>query len=199
MIDQMTRIACRHAATALVLGAVAASPAFASSEQAAMQNYLDSNISVFAQAPEIIEAVIAQNARTGGIDQSEIDALDQTWRAEVGAAATPTISAVLDSPASDFLRAQIEAGGGSLTEIFVMDARGLNVATASVTSDYWQGDEAKFLETYAVGPAAAHFGEIEQDESTGTYQAQISFTLTDPASGEAIGAMTVGVNAEALF
>ena len=38
--------------------------------------------------------------------------------------------------------------------------------------------------------------EVELDESTQTYQAQLSFTLVDPATGAAIGAVTVGVNAE---
>jgi len=187
------------AAVTLAFGLSTAAPAEAADDQAAMQTFLDTTIMAFAQAPEIIAAVKAQNETTAGYDQGKIDALDQAWRAEVGSADTPTISPVLDNAASDFLRAQIDAGNGSITEVFVMDAQGLNVATALVTSDYWQGDEAKFTETFAKGPDAAHFGEVERDESTGTYQAQISFTLTDPASGEPIGAMTVGVDAAALF
>lgn len=189
----------RFAALTTAIGLCAVASAAAGDEQAAMQKFLDTNIRSFAQAPEIIGAVQAQNTATVDYDQGEIDALDQAWRAEVGAAMTPMISALLDNAASGFLRAQIDASKGSITEVFVMDARGLNVATALVTSDYWQGDEAKFSETFPKGPDAAHFGEIERDESTGTYQAQISLTLTDPATGEPIGAMTVGVNAEALF
>ncbi|MCB1337487.1 MAG: hypothetical protein KDK10_08550 [Maritimibacter sp.] len=192
-------IPTRRLAAAAVSFACAAAPAAASDDQAAMQAFLDANLRGFAEAPEIVSAVAAQNAITAGYDQAEIDALDQTWRAEVGAVDTPLISGVLDNQASDFLRARIEAGKGSITEVFVMDARGLNVATALVTSDYWQGDEEKFYETFAKGPDATHFGEVERDESTGIYQAQISFTLTDPATGVPIGAMTVGVNAEALF
>jgi len=85
-----------------------------------------------------------------------------------------------------------------ITEIILMDAVGLNVAVSHVTSDYWQGDEAKHQDTYGVGPDAVHFSEIELDESTQRYQGQISVTLVDPASGEAIGAVTIGVDAQAL-
>ena len=86
-----------------------------------------------------------------------------------------------------------------ITEVIVMDAKGLNVAASGATSDYWQGDEAKYQETYPKGPGAVHFGEVEFDESSQTYQAQISITVTDPDTGRPIGAMTVGVDAEVLL
>lgn len=178
--------------------AVFAAPVLAGDDQAAMQAFVDDTIMAFAQAPDIIAAVTAQNAVTASYDQAKIDALDTSWQAEIGAADQPTIAPVLDNAASDFLRAQVENAKGALTEIFVMDALGLNVASSGITSDYWQGDEAKFQETYPNGAGAIHFGEIEFDESTNSYQAQISLTLADPASGAAIGAMTVGVNAEAF-
>jgi hypothetical protein len=128
-----------------------------------------------------------------------IDTLDTQWRGEVGSSDTPTITPVLSGAAADFLRQQVEASEGRITEVFIMDARGLNVAASAVTSDYWQGDEAKFSETYGRGADAIHFGDIEFDESTETYQGQISITIMDPATGQAIGAMTVGVDAEALM
>lgn len=177
---------------------VFAAPVLAGDDHAAMQGFVDDTVMAFAQAPEIIAAVAAQNAVTAGYDQAKIDALDVSWQAEIGAADQPTIAPVLDNAASDFLRAQVETAKGTLTEVFVMDAQGLNVAASGITSDYWQGDEAKFQETYPNGAGAIHFGDIEFDESTNSYQAQISLTLSDPASGEAIGAMTVGVNAEAF-
>ncbi len=74
-----------------------------------------------------------------------------------------------------------------------------NVATSAVTSDFWQGDEPKFAETFPNGAGAMHLGNVEFDESSQTYQGQISVSIVDPASNEVVGAMTVGVNAEALF
>jgi hypothetical protein len=40
--------------------------------------------------------------------------------------------------------------------------------------------------------------EVEFDDSTQTYQVQVSISVADPDSGEAIGAITVGVNVELL-
>jgi hypothetical protein len=165
----------------------------------AIRSYLDTDIRGWAADPRLAEAVAAQNVVTAGHTQADIDRLDETWRAEVGAADSALIASVLDNPSSEFLRQQVEAAGGTITEIFVMDARGLNVASSSLTSDYWQGDEEKFTETFPRGADAVHISEVEHDESTQTFQAQVSLPLTDPATGEVIGAMTVGLDAERLF
>ena len=150
-------------------------------------------------SPAIIQALRAQNAETAGLTQADIDALDQDWRAQVGQVDQPLITAVTSRDASLHLRQNVDAAQGRITEVFVMDARGLNVATSAVTSDYWQGDEAKFTQTYPMGAGAMHVSEVEYDESTQTYQAQVSLSIADPQSGEVIGAVTFGVNAQAFF
>ncbi len=188
----------RHTLSALALLAGTLS-AQANEFAPAMQNYLDTEIMGWAQSEAIVAAIIAQNARTGSFDQATIDQLDSAWRSEVGTSNTPTIEPVMTNPASDYLRQQVESAGGMITEVFIMDAQGLNVAASNITSDYWQGDEAKFQKTYSLGAGASHLGDVEFDESTQTYQGQISITIVDPASGEPIGAMTVGVDAEALL
>lgn len=182
-----------------VLAALAATPSAATDFGAAMQTYLDAEILDWAQSPEIVEAILGQNVAHAGLDQAGIDALDLAWRAEIGAATTPTIDPVLQNEAADFLRAQVAASGGRITEVFIMDMHGLNVAASAMTSDMWQGDEAKFTDTYGMGPGAVHFSDVELDESTQRYQAQISLTIVDPGTGEPIGAMTVGIDAEALL
>ncbi|WP_138423212.1 cache domain-containing protein [Maritimibacter alexandrii] len=184
-------------ATALALGL--ATPVLADDASTAMGAFLDENVAPWATDPVLVDAIRAQNEAHAGLTQANIDAMDQAWRNEVGQADTPTISRVIDSAASDFLRARVDASAGAITEVFIMDDHGLNVAASATTSDFWQGDEAKFSETYGVGADARHFSEIEKDESTRSYQGQASFAITDPDSGEVIGAMTVGINAEALF
>lgn len=178
---------------------VSALPAAADEFSSALSGYFESQIAGWVNDPALISAVAAQNAARAGLTQADIDALDTEWRAQVGAAEAPAIDPVLHNPAAEFLRARVEASGGVITEAFAMDAHGLNVAATAVTSDMWQGDEEKFTKTYAVGPGATHLGDVEFDESTQTYQGQISVTLIDPATGAAVGALTVGVNAEALM
>ncbi len=185
-----------------VIGAIsvlAAGIAQADEFTPAMQEYLEAELSGWASDTAFVSAINAQNAQTGGYDQSRIDELDLQWRAEVGTGSTPTITPVMENALAEVLRERVAAAGGRITEVFVMDAQGLNVAASDVTSDYWQGDEAKFQETYGRGPGSHHFGEVEFDESTQTYQGQISMTIVDPSSGQAIGAVTVGVDAESLM
>ncbi|QMU59750.1 MAG: hypothetical protein GKR98_17135 [Boseongicola sp.] len=187
----------------LMMGSTAAimlaAPATANEIADAMEDFYNSEVAGWSTNQLLVDAIVAQNAETAGYVQSDIDAMDQTWRAEVGQAVTPTISPVLENPASEFLRQQVEAYGGQITEVFIMDARGLNVAASDVTSDFWQGDEAKHAETFVLGPGSVHMSEIELDESTQRYQGQISFTMVDPSSGQAVGAITVGVDADALM
>ena len=153
----------------------------------------NTSLRAIADDPVVIAAITAQNAMTSGYDQAKIDALDQQWRAEVSADSKPLIDATLGTEASKFLLAAQEGSGGVFTEIFVMDAKGLNVAQSTVTSDYWQGDEDKFTASFGAGGGAVHLGEIEQDESTQEFQSQISITIVDPATGAPIGAVTAGV------
>lgn len=183
---------------AAVVSAIA-SPVMADEFAPLLRDYLETSIATWAQSDVLIQAISAQNAQTMGYDQAQIDALDLAWRAEVGTGSTPTITPVITSAAADFLRQQVEASGGRITEVFIMDARGLNVAASEVTSDFWQGDEEKFTETHGIGPGSIHISDVELDESTQRYQGQISLTITDPATGAPIGAMTVGVDADSLM
>ena len=130
---------------------------------------------------------------------AEVEGLDQQWRSQTGAASQPMIEQVLNSALSQHLSGLKADQQGLVTEIFVMDNKGLNVGQSDVTSDYWQGDEAKWQKTYLAGPDAVFVDEVEQDESTQVFQSQISMAITDPTSGEVIGAITVGVNVDDLL
>ncbi len=142
------------------------------------------------------DQIKAQNSKHGGISEADIIALDQQWRAETGASDQPLIRQVLGTPLSSYLAEVKQKSAGKYTEIFVMDAVGLNVGQSDVTSDYWQGDEAKWQQTYKVGPDAIHIGDVEMDESTQQLQVQLSLPVVD--NGAVIGAVTIGVNVDAL-
>jgi hypothetical protein len=173
-------------------------PAAANDFDVQMASYLHGGDTNWLTDPALVAAVQAQNVTTAAFTEAEILALDATWRAQIGTGDMTLINSVLGNATADFLRDQVAASGGVITEIILMDARGLNVAISSLTSDYWQGDEAKHQATYGVGVDAVHFSDIELDESSQRYQGQISVTLVDPATGEPIGAVTIGVDALAL-
>ena len=187
MIKTITR-------TALVAALIAGSSfsAMANEYTDSAKALVDEKIKSWLENPVVVDAVKAQNEAHASLSQDDIDALDQKWRG--GDAAL--IDGVLGNDLSKYLAGVKESGEGLYTEIFVMDNKGLNVGQSDKTSDYWQGDEAKWKETYSVGADAMHLSDVEEDESSQTFQMQISIPVVD--GGTVIGAVTVGVNAEML-
>ena len=153
-------------AFAAVAAALCASSAVAQDLDADIRTYFDENVSAWMADPVITTAIIEQNARTAGLSADEIEALDQTWRAEVGSMVAPMVDEVTTNAVSDYLRDRIGASDGMITEVIIMDAVGLNVGVNTPTSDYFQGDEAKYLETFPNGAGHLHIGDLEFDEST---------------------------------
>lgn len=161
-----------------------------------LAEYGRSNFPAWLNNPTVISAVKAQNAENANLSSVDIDALDKQWRAETKSGAGPLIDPKLANALSAYLKKVKADSQGLYTEIFVMDNKGLNVGQSDVTSDYWQGDEAKWQKTYQVGPDAIHVSDVEQDESTQQFQAQVSMPIVD--GGEVIGAVTAGINVDAL-
>lgn len=144
---------------------------------------------------EIVQMmVIAQNARHAKIEQSEIDSLDKQWRAERTADDKPLISATLSNPLSVYLLRMQARANGLYSEIFIMDDKGLNVGQSSITSDYWQGDEAKYKKTFLVAPDAVFVDDPEWHKGTKTWRAQVNMTIAGQKDGKAIGAAVFEVN-----
>ena len=180
-------------------GTLLATAAWASDAHVApVTDFANSTVKQWIANDTVINAIKAQNAKHAGLSQADIDNMDKDWRAQTDASSKPMIDAVLGSALSAYLRDQKDSTQGLVTEVFVMDNRGLNVGQSDVTSDFWQGDEAKWKKTFLVGPDAMIIDEVELDESTQTFQSQLSMSITDQATGEVIGAITVGIDVEAI-
>ncbi len=186
------------ASTAIAF-AFTTSMAMANGHVTKMQEMASGSSMAWVSDPAVVSAVKAQNGKHASIGQSDIDRLDKKWRAETKSSDKPMISGVLAKPLSGFLKNVKTNSKGLFTEIFVMDNKGLNVGQSDITSDYWQGDEAKWKKTYKVGPDAVHVGKIKKDESTQAFQSQLSLPVVDPATKTVIGAVTVGVNVDQLL
>ena len=162
-----------------------------------LKAYAENEVMKWLEDPELIAAIKAQNLANASITAEKIIALDQQWRAEVKSdGEQQLVSATMALPVSKWLYEKQILSSGLINEIFVMDNRGLNVAQSAVTSDYWQGDEAKWQKTFGDGSGNVHIAEVEFDDSTGTFQSQISMPVRDPADGQMIGAVTIGVNVQ---
>jgi hypothetical protein len=143
-------------------------------------------------------SLAAQNERLAGMDAAKIDELDKQWRAETESDAQPLIAQLMGNPLSSYLIRKKAESNGLFAEMFVFDALGMNVGQSSVTSDYWQGDEDKYLKTFAVGPDAVFVDEIEHNDETRQNRRQVSFAIVDPESGALIGGATVEINIDEL-
>ena len=178
--------------------AIAAAAWAAGPHEVPIREFGKSTVHQWVSSPLVINAIKKQNARHADLSQRDINAMDKKWRAETGAAKRPMIDRILANELSRFLAQARKDQHGIVTEVFIMDNRGLNVGQSDVTSDYWQGDETKWQKTFLVGPDAIIVDEIELDESTQTFQSQLSMSIADPATGQVIGAITVGIDVEAI-
>ncbi|MEM8853430.1 MAG: hypothetical protein AAGD34_06985 [Pseudomonadota bacterium] len=139
-------------------------------------------------------SLVDQNRRYGDLDQEDIIALDERWRSEREAPKKPMIAATLSNPLSAYLT-RIQAHSiGLFTEIFVMDAKGLNVGQSNITSDYWQGDEAKWQKTVPAGVGAVFVDAAEYHDASDTWRAQVNLAIADENGRKAAGAVTFEVN-----
>jgi hypothetical protein len=132
--------------------------------------------------PMIVQAVKDENAK--GKTLAQIQDKDNQWKAHAGLA--DYMKAIMDSDCGKYL-AGIQKSAPFYAEIFVMDNQGANVAMTDKTSDYWQGDEATFKNSYAGGAGAVFVDEAEFDDSAQAYLVQVSVPVKD--GDKAVGAI----------
>jgi len=180
------------------LGLLSGATQAAESHVKPMQNFANATVKQWISEPVMITLIKAQNDRYANLTQSQIDSMDIQWRTETVLSRKPLITQVSGNQLSKRLMELKAATKGVVTEVFVMDNRGMNVAISDVTSDYWQGDEDKWQKTFLAGPGTIFVDAVEHDASTDSFQSQLSMSITDPATGQVIGAITVGINVDRL-
>ncbi|MEQ8443088.1 MAG: hypothetical protein RIM33_14355 [Alphaproteobacteria bacterium] len=146
-------------------------------------------IKEWATAPIVIEALMSQSP----VEQDVIDALDQQWRQERELDDQPLITSVLASPLSTYLIRLQARSVGKYTEIFIMNRNGLNAGQSGITSDFWQGDEAKFQQTADISPDAVFIDEPEYHADTATWRVQVNMSIADDQNNT-LGAITAELN-----
>ncbi len=137
----------------------------------------------------IVDAVKAENAKGKTLDQ--IKDMDKKWQGTPGL--SEEMRAIMDNGCARFLR-KVQDSEPFYAEIFVMDNQGANVAMTDKTSDYWQGDEAKFKKAFNGGAGAIFVDEVKFDDSAQAYLVQVSVPVM--VGGKAIGAITFGIDVD---
>lgn len=149
----------------------------------------NTTLAAYGTDPVIVAAVKAQNAK--GATLADIKVMDEKWMGHAGLA--DYMQALMNNECGQHLR-DIQKSFGYIAEIFAMDNQGANVAMTDKTSDYWQGDEAKFKKSFAEGKGAVFVDQVKFDDSTQAYLVQVSVPVMD--GGQAIGAVTFGIDVD---
>ncbi len=139
--------------------------------------------------PLIVDSVKNENKKRRPL--SEVKSLDDRW--EIIPANTVSMRAFTDSECGRYLK-HIQKSEPFYTEIFVMDKNGGNVCMTGKTSDYWQGDEAKFIKAYQKGKGDVYISDVIFDKNTDAYVIQVSVPIID--GRKAIGAMTFSIDVD---
>lgn len=140
----------------------------------------------------VVSAVIEAN-RANQQTPEQILEKDAQWRKST-ASDCPLLVPFLTNPCAEFLKSTQKEHPQYL-EIFVMDNKGCIVGESNRTSDYWQGDEDKWIRSFNAGKGTVFIDEVAYDQSTQSYVVQMSVPIFD-STGATIGAMTTSVQAK---
>jgi hypothetical protein len=175
--------------SAVVLASLAFSTAVFAQSAQSLQKQFESEaakVRTWGSDAEIVAAVKAQNAKR--VPLKTIQSLDADW---IAGKADALVKQTTAGTCSAHLR-QLAGANATYGELFVMDDQGALVCANAKTSDYWQGDEAKWQRAFNSGKGEVFIDRPRYDESASRNLAQISVPVID--GGKAIGVITVGLS-----
>ncbi|MBY5369662.1 hypothetical protein [Rhizobium leguminosarum] len=181
------------AAFLLPLAPVRAEPAYIP----LVRDYVEKQIRPMVETPVVLKAIAEQNAKFGDVSEMDMRVLDETYRSEVDQHHLQMVKLLLDKSISHYLKAEQDASQGVIIEFFVTDSHGLNVGQSTITADFWQGDEEKYLQTFANGSREIFIDRAERNESTQNLETQASFVVMDEEN-RPIGVAIVTIAIDAL-
>ncbi|MGF1525382.1 MAG: hypothetical protein ACFCBW_01095 [Candidatus Competibacterales bacterium] len=141
--------------------------------------------------PTVVEAVKAQNAQN--LTLETIRERDEAWINSPGP--TPFKRSMQFSDAGRLLRRFVQ-GNNAYSEAYLTDAQGAVVGVYPLTSDYWQGDEGKWISAFNEGRGARYFSQPNFDDSTGVVTVEVAVPVYD--GEEAIGVLILEVSQDYL-
>lgn len=147
--------------------------------------------------PDNWRTMIATHQQHSAYSDTDIKRLDQHWVSAFQSKNYQITEQLTHTGLSQSLKKIKAASAGVVTEIILTDERGLNLAITDVTSDFYQGDEEKFIKAAGLARGEYFVDQIAYDASTRLFQVNVSFPLYDQAnSSNFIGVMIMGIDIE---
>ncbi len=134
----------------------------------------------------ILDSVRKQNEKNMLLE--EIKVIDSKW---ISGGVQKFVMDLMNNSVSLFFQEELLSKEHFYSEAFLCDKNGAVVGEFPKSSDYWQGDEDKFIKCFNKGFGKVFIGEVEYDESTQSNTVQISIPVKD--NDETIGVLVVGI------
>ena len=167
---------------------------FVMSDQAKVTHHVQEIKKIWLNNNVFLDGILESNRQFASLGDADMRALDKEWQEEGTSGKYNLIDKVASNNVSKYIQGILARSNGLYSEIIVMNNKGMTVGAYPITSDYWQGDEAKWQKTFLKGNGAVFIDKAKFDDSIEGYQSQVSFTVTNPADGKPIGAISVGIN-----
>ncbi len=153
-----------------------------------MRSILDAHVLLvkqWAAHPAIVNEVMKHNYYEQSLE--EIKRVDRLW---IDGKQDEFARSLQENKSGQFLKKRV-LENRLYTEAFLCDDKGAVVGEYPMTSDYWQGDEDKFLKSFNEGNGQVYIGPIEFDESSDEISVQISVPVK--SQGATVGVLVVGL------
>jgi hypothetical protein len=173
-----------HAQPARVLKVDFENPALPARQKELLARYADEIVD-WAATPQVVRAAQEQSANAQPLER--IKEIDRAWQS--GGDPQGLVTRLSGNDCAKALQSLLQTNRG-FGEAFVTDSKGALVCMTKRTSDYWQGDEAKWTRAWAGGTGAIFVSKVAHDDSTGLDLMHISAPVR--AAGRLVGVLTVG-------
>ena len=146
----------------------------------------------------IRDSIIMSNLEFSSLrSDKDIQKLDKQWRDPSQSGHKELVNKILNSKDSEFLRKIQKLSQGLILEIIVINKYGFNVIASDKTTDYYQGDEDKFIQAIQSTIEKPHISPIIFDASAREYATQISMPIASGSKN--IGVVTFTLDLAKIF
>jgi len=188
----------RLSVTALSLAVLLfANGARADSHEEKFREYLP-KIQSALMAQDVVRTLRNYNEIHREMTRADIDGLEAIWQAELKSANRPLITGVVRNVTALRLQKVVRDSGRIVTDINLVDAKGMSIAQTTVFPSIWQRSAETIMNVATVSPNTVTIGDIEFDGSGQPSRFEAVFPVADPDTQELIGSVILFVDADAL-
>lgn len=161
-----------------------------------LSDFINIEIKSWVNSDIVIDNLTKQNEISANYNESNLKALDNSWRGEYRKINQPTINQVLTSELSQFLQKKMADSQGVFTEITIIDSKGLNMAQTIISEDCWNVGKPRWDKTFKEKSYVPYISDVYYSDKTNKFQVEVSFMII--SNDQPIGVIDAGIDVEQL-